>query len=544
MISRNAFPLTFPLLWSLLSIFLAGSAPARADVKLPGLFSDHMVMQRNMPVPVWGWADEGERVTVEFRGHKVSTRAKHGVWRVTLGKLSAGGPDELKVTGKNTVTVRDVLVGEVWIASGQSNMEWPLRLSFEPQGDIQNAANPRLRLFTVPKLKATEPVGDVAAAWQESSPESVSNFCAVAYYFGSYLQRDLDVPVGMIHTSWGGSPAEVWIRHEVLAKNPEYKRDILDAFDTQERKVAEAMTLFEQEQAQAKQEGKPFDKRRPSVGWRPSELYNGMIAPLLPYAIQGAIWYQGESNASRAYQYRTLFTDMIRNWRKDWDQGDFTFLEVQLAPFMATKEEPAESAWAELREAQLLATEKLPKVGMAVITDVGDQKDIHPRWKKPVGYRLSLAARAISYEQDIVFTGPSFRSMKVKHDQAFLSFDSVGKGLVGLPGAGGPADKDRTSAGELNYNATSGHLQAPLQGFTVAGEDRKFYWAQANILGDKVVVSSPQVAKPVAMRYGWADYPVVNLYCSPGPAEQLLPASPFRTDDWPISTAPKSAQGK
>jgi len=161
-----------------------------------------------------------------------------------------------------------------------------------------------------------------------------------------------------------------------------------------------------------------------------------------------------------------------------------------------------------------------------------------------MGYRLSLAARAISYEQDIVFTGPSFRSMKVKHDQAILSFDSVGKGLVGLPGAGGLADKDRTSAGELNYNATSGHLQAPLQGFTIAGEDRKFYWAQANIMGDKVVVSSPQVAKPVAVRYGWADYPVVNLYCSPGPAEQLLPASPFRTDDWPISTAPKRAQGK
>jgi sialate O-acetylesterase len=513
-------------------------------VKLPGLFSDHMVMQRNMPLPVWGWADEGEHVTVEFRGHKVSTRAKHGVWRVTLGKLAAGGPDELKVTGKNTVTVRDVLVGEVWIASGQSNMEWPLRLSFEPQGDIQNAGNPRLRLFTVPKLKATEPVGDVAAAWQESSPESVSNFSAVAYYFGSYLQRELDVPVGLIHTSWGGSPAEVWIRHQVLAKNPEYKRDILDAFDLQERKVEEAMVQFEQEEAQAKKEGKPFDKRRPSVGWRPSELYNGMIAPLLSYAIQGAIWYQGESNASRAHQYRTLFTDLIRNWRKDWDQGDFTFLEVQLAPFMATKEEPEESAWAELREAQLLATEMLPKVGMAVITDVGDQKDIHPRWKKPVGYRLSLAARAISYEQDIVFTGPSFRRMKVKDDQAILSFDSVGKGLVGLPGAGGPADKDRTSVGELNYNATSGHLQAPLQGFTIAGEDRKFYWAQANIMGDKVVVSSPQVAKPVAVRYGWADYPVVNLYCSPGPAEQLLPASPFRTDDWPISTAPKRAQGK
>jgi sialate O-acetylesterase len=435
-------------------------------------------------------------------------------------------------------------VGEVWIASGQSNMEWPLRLSFEPQGDIQNAGNPRLRLFTVPKLKATEPVGDVAAAWQESSPESVSNFSAVAYYFGSYLQRELDVPVGLIHTSWGGSPAEVWIRHQVLAKNPEYKRDILDAFDLQERKVEEAMVQFEQEEAQAKKEGKPFDKRRPSVGWRPSELYNGMIAPLLSYAIQGAIWYQGESNASRAHQYRTLFTDLIRNWRKDWDQGDFTFLEVQLAPFMATKEEPEESAWAELREAQLLATEMLPKVGMAVITDVGDQKDIHPRWKKPVGYRLSLAARAISYEQDIVFTGPSFRRMKVKDDQAILSFDSVGKGLVGLPGAGGPADKDRTSVGELNYNATSGHLQAPLQGFTIAGEDRKFYWAQANIMGDKVVVSSPQVAKPVAVRYGWADYPVVNLYCSPGPAEQLLPASPFRTDDWPISTAPKRAQGK
>ena len=349
------------------------------------------------------------------------------------GLSAAEKRHQLKVTGKNSITLQDVLVGEVWIASGQSNMEWPLRASYEAQGDISSANNPKLRLFTVPKLKANEPVKNVEAAWKETSPGSVSNFSAVAYYFGRRLQKDLGVPVGMIHTSWGGSPAEVWIREQVMAANPDYKRDILDPYPVQLKKVEEAVSQWEKEQAGAKSEGKPFTKRRPGAGWKPSELYNGMIAPLIPYAIKGAIWYQGESNAGRAHQYRTLFADMITNWRKDWGQGNFPFLQVQLAPFMAIKDQPGDSTWAELREAQTLATKVLPKVGMAVITDLGDPKDIHPVWKRPVGERLELAARAIAYGDKFNYSGPIYRGMKVKGDKIVLSFDHVGDGLAGRP---------------------------------------------------------------------------------------------------------------
>jgi sialate O-acetylesterase len=513
---------------------------ARADVKLHGLFTDHMVLQRDTSAPIWGWADDGEEVTVEFRGKKVSTRAKGGKWLVKLGKFKAGGPDELKVSGKNSLTLKNVLVGEVWIASGQSNMEWPMRASFEPGPDILGANNPNLRLYTVPKLKANAPVEDVASAWKETSPSAVSNFSAVAYYFGTFLQKELGVPVGVIHTSWGGSPAEVWMREEVLASNPDYKRDILDSYSGQKKRIEDALAKFEQEQAEARREGKPFNKRRPGAGWKPSELYNGMIAPLIPYAFKGAIWYQGESNAGRAHQYRALFADMVTNWRDDWDRGDFPFLQVQLAPFMAIKDQPAESAWAELREAQVHATEVLRNVGVAVITDQGNPKDIHPVWKKPVGYRLSLLARGMAYEQDIHYSGPVYRKMKVKGDKIVLTFDHVGDGLFG-----GPLRPDEArvigvpETTILKYNTETGWIDAPLAGFAIAGEDRKFVWAKAEIDGDKVIVSSPEVPKPVAVRYGWADYPVVNLYCTPGVAEPGLPASPFRTDDWPMTTAPK-----
>ena len=515
---------------------------AQAEVKLHALFSDHMVLQRDMAVPVWGWADDGEEVTVEFRGRRVSTKAKGGTWMVKLGKQKAGGPDELKVTGKNSITLQDVLVGEVWIASGQSNMEWPLRASFEAQADIFMAHNSNLRLFTVPKLKAGEPVKNIESAWRETSPSSASNFSAVAYYFGRKLQKDLGVPVGMIHTSWGGSPAEVWIREQVMAENPGFKRDILDAYPEEVKRVETAIAQFEKEQAEAKSEGKPFTKRKPGLGWKPSELYNGMIAPLIPYAIQGAIWYQGESNAGRAHQYRTLFPAMVSNWRKDWGQGDFTFLQVQLAPFMAIKEEPGDSTWAELREAQVHATKVLPKMGIAVITDYGDPKDIHPVWKRPVGERLEAAALGITYGRKLTYSGPQYRSMKVKGDKIVLSFDSVGEGLSGVALPGKPPGG--VQQGSMTYSLKNNWLSSALVGFTIAGEDRKFVWAKAEIEGDKVVVSSSQVTKPVAVRYGWADCPVVNLYCSPGFQKHLLPASPFRTDDWPMITAPKTEAKK
>ena len=515
---------------------ILAAVSARAEVKLHGLFSDHMVLQRDIAAPIWGWADDGERITVEFRGRKVTTRAVHGRWMVRLPKFEAGGPDKLTVTGNNSISLEGVMVGEVWIASGQSNMEWPMRESYDAQNEIAKATDPLIRLYTVPKLKSDTPVDNVPSAWKPCSPASVSNFSAVAFYFARDLQRALGVPVGIIHTSWGGSPCEVWIRDEVLASNPDYRRDILGAYPEAVAKAQGAIDAWKKEKAEAEAANKKFNKWYPGP-WRPSELYNGMIAPLIPYAIKGAIWYQGESNAGRAHEYRTLMADMISNWRHDWKQGDFTFLQVQLAPFKAYKPQPAESDWAELREAQVHVSKVLPKAGVAVITDVGDEKDIHPKKKEPVGARLALAARRIAYGENVAYSGPTYHSIKVKGGTAILSFDHVGSGLEArsVP----PRVGETNSRPWVAYNADTGHLVQPLLGFSVCGADHKFVWASARIEGDKVVVSNDEIAKPVAVRYGWADFPVVNLWNLDG-----LPASPFRTDDFPMITAPKVAESK
>ncbi len=485
------------------------TAALHADVKLPGIFSDNMVLQQSAPVPVWGWAEEGESVTVEFRGDRVRTTAKGGKWTVKLSELKAGGPDTLTVSGKNRIELKNVLVGEVWICSGQSNMEWPFSRSYEPATDIAGSANPMIRLYTVPKLKADQPVDDIKARWVECNPQTTPNFSAVAYYFGRDLQKALGVPVGLIHTSWGGSPAEVWMSQRALESDRDYKKSILDGYAESMNRYQAALTQFEAEQAELKKQGKTSDKKPPGKpGWKPTELYNGMIAPLIPFAIKGAIWYQGESNAGRAHQYRSLYPDMIRNWRHDWKQGNLTFLAVQLAPFQKIKDQPGDSSWAELREAQLYATKSLPKVGMAVITDVGEENDIHPKKKAPVGARLALAARGIAYGQKIEYSGPSYRLLVVKGNAATLQFDHVGAGLEARGG--------------------------DLTGFTIAGQDQKFVRAKAEIIGDTIVVTSPEVPNPLAVRFGWADYPVVNLWNRDG-----LPASPFRTDRFPMITQPK-----
>ena len=476
-----------------------------------------MVLQQGIAVPVWGWADDGESIKVQFRSQTVTTVAKDGKWMVNLASLTAGGPDTLKVQGKNTITLTNVLVGEVWICSGQSNMEWPLSRSFEPKNDIDNSANPMIRLFTVPKLKLTSPTNNVAASWVECNPQTVPGFSAVGYYFGRDLQKARQVPVGLIHTSWGGSPAEVWMSQKVLESNPEYKKDILDIFPAQLKNFQDQVKKWEDEKAALEKEGKKQTRGRPWGIWQPTELYNGMIANIIPYAIKGAIWYQGESNAGRAYQYRSLFADMITNWRKDWGQGDFCFLAVQLAPWDRNKkrtieqitEAPVESDWAELREAQNIVAQKLPSVGIAVITDVGDKDDIHPTKKMPVGQRLALQARYIAYGEKIVSSGPVFRRMRARNDRIVLTFDNIGGGLEAREGE--------------------------LKGFSICGKDHKFVWAKAEIRNNnQVVVTNPLVTDPVAVRYGWADYPVVNLFNKEG-----LPASPFRTDDFPITTGPK-----
>ncbi len=509
------------------------SQQTRADVKPHALFTDGMVLQRGVVCPIWGTADPGEEVQV-FLGGKVSlggarqTAGKDGKWQVVLviPPESAGGPYKMEIKGKNTITLKDVYVGDVWICSGQSNMEWQLQNTHNAKEAIENAKNPKIRLFTVPKNTSDKPLDGFKGQpkWQECNPETVRHFSAVGYFFGRDLQKALDVPIGLIHTSWGGTVAEAWTTRDALENNPELK-GMIEQYDNSKPKAREnyekALKKYEADLAKhqeavakAKEEGEqpPRAPRRPvdpaNNPNRPCVLYNAMIHPLQPYAIKGAIWYQGESNAGRAYQYRTLFPAMIESWRSTWKQGDVPFLFVQLAPWKAIVSEPQESDWAELREAQLLTSLHCKHTGMAVITDVGDPKDIHPRKKEPVGARLALAARGIAYGEKIEYSGPVFDKMTVKDGKAILHFSHVGKGLEAKDG--------------------------PLQGFTIAGSDRKFYNARAEIQGDTVLVWCDKVTEPVAVRYGWADCPVVNLWNKDG-----LPASPFRTDDFPGVTAQK-----
>jgi len=495
--------------------FLVGFILSALPLTLPAavtpaaVFSDNMVLQQGQPVPVWGWADDGEVVTVKFRNQQLSTTARNLAWHVKLGKLKAGGPDVFTLTAKSgTIQFTNVLVGDVWVCSGQSNMEWPMSRAFEPAADLASATNAQIRVFNVRKNRLEAPTTVVKATWELCSPQSIEGFSAVGYYFGRDLQRTRRGPVGLIGTYWGGTPAEAWMSREAFEINPRYVKEILEPSAAADKNWRQATAVFENEKADAEKAGTKVTKPAPGRPWAAGELYNGMIAPLIPYAIKGAIWYQGESNAGRAEQYRTLFPDMIRCWRRDWGQGDFTFLAVQLAPFQAAKAQPADSTWAELREAQLLATQVLPNVGLAVITDVGDAKDIHPKWKQPVGERLALSARAIAYGEKNEFSGPVYRRCEIKGEQAILHFDHARQGLEARGGE--------------------------LKGFAICGEDKKFVWAKAEIVGATVVVSSPEVAQPVAVRYGWADFPEVNLWNKAG-----LPASPFRTDNFPMITAPK-----
>jgi sialate O-acetylesterase len=448
---------------------------AAADVAPHALFTDHAVLQQGRTLPIWGTAANGEQVTVRLAGQEATTEAKDGRWRVELEPLPAGGPHQLTIEGQNKVVVDDVLIGDVWIASGQSNMEWPLRLTDGADEAIAGATDSKLRFFTVPHTSKAEPQSTVEGHWVVCSPDVAPNFSGVGYYFARELRQRFDRPVGIIGTYWGGTPAEAWTKREKLAATPG---------------LAHILGY----------------ERRPGDGWYPGGLYNGMIAPLAPFAITGAIWYQGESNADRAWQYRTLFPAMITSWRETWNQGDFPFLFVQLAPFKKIKPEPGESDWAELREAQLLSTKVLPQVGMAVITDVGEEEDIHPRKKQPVGARLAIAARKLAYGEELECSGPVFHCVTFDGPAATVHFEHAESGLEARG--------------------------ATLAGFSLAGEDRKFHPAQAEITGQATIrVTSPQVPRPVAVRFGWADFPVVNLWNKAG-----LPATPFRSDDFPVTT--------
>lgn len=504
---------------NLLALASTLAVPAAAAVKPHALISENMVLQQGTRVPLWGKADDGEKVTVRFQGQEVATVAVNGKWRVDLEPLKPGGPFPMTIAGKNTIQLKNVLVGEVWLCSGQSNMWWPVKDSSDPERTIAASANPSLRMFGVPLVAADSPQSELAGGWAECRPQTVPTFSAVAYHFGQHLQKAIDVPVGLIQASWGDTPAEAWMSLPALKADPDYQL-IFDRWTRLQAiypelvaKHKERLKAHAEAVAKAKAEGKtpppvprltedPWKNRR-----RPTVCYNAMIFPLQPFTIKGVVWYQGESNVNRAYLYRTLFPALIDNWRKDWKQ-DFPFLFVQIAPFLPKGKEPPESTWAELREAQRLTLRLSPHTAMVVTTDVGDPVDVHPPQKEPVGARLALAARALAYGQKIAYSGPIYEGMQIKHSKVIISFTHIGKGL-----------------------AVRGNS---LTGFTVAGADRKFVKADAQIVGDRVVVSSPAVPRPVAVRYGWADYPIVNLWNQDG-----LPASPFRTDDFPLLSAPK-----
>ena len=656
-------------LFAAAALLLAGSS-AHATVRLPALVGSHMVLQRGRPVPVWGWAAPGEQVSVTFQGKTYPTSAPDasGRWQATLPATPAGGPYELTVQGQNTILLTDVLVGDVWLASGQSNMQMPVQDrpgGYQPvqqaEQEIAAATWPNIRFFTVSQTVAYRPQADVAGSgWLVCSPATVAQLSAVAYFFGRDLYQHYKVPVGLLVSSWGGTPAEAWTSAEGLQALPAFAPQVADfarrttnlgddqrAYEARQQELLRSArydrgylpggqtwasptidarawpiltlpSLWERAPGLATYDGvvwfrkeidlpaslasqpltltlgkiddadstfvngvrvgygSGYDQLRrypvpagllhpgrnviavrvvdtgggggiagepkelllsPTSGapglplagpWQyqlgldpqmqpvppvpgggqhvPTALYNGMIAPLQPFALKGVIWYQGESNADRAEQYRTLFPALIADWRRHWN-AELPFLFVQLASFMPARPVPTESAWAELREAQAL-TLQVPGTGMATAIDIGEATDIHPHNKQEVGRRLALAARHVAYgDKKLIDRGPTYAGMAVAGNTISLKFSQSGAGLAVK---NGPA----------------------LQGFAVAGADRQFHWATAEVVGKKVVVQSPAVPRPVAVRYNWADNPSGNLVNKEG-----LPAVPFRTDSWPLTTA-------
>ncbi|GAA4497911.1 sialate O-acetylesterase [Hymenobacter ginsengisoli] len=658
-----------------LNLFLTAglllAAPlAYATVRLPALVGSHMVLQRGRPVPVWGWAAPGEKVSIAFRGkaYAAGLPDASGRWQATLPAMPAGGPYALTIKGQNTIELTDVLMGDVWLASGQSNMQMPVQDRSGGYQPVQNAdqeiaaANwPNIHFFTAQQTVAYRPQAEVAGSgWLVCSPATVAQLSAVAYFFGRDLYKKYQVPVGLLVSSWGGTPAEAWVSAEGLAAFPEFGPRVADfasrttsltddqqAYETRQRELMrnirqydkgylpsgqtwaapafdahawptmpvpgiwesapglatyDGVVWFRKEiDLPASMAGQPLtlalgkiddadstyvngvrvgatngyqlarsypvpagllrpgrnviavrvvdtgggggitgepgevalrgaSQTLPLAGaWQyqvglapqdqpappvpggaehaPTTLYNGMIAPLQPYALKGVIWYQGESNADRAAQYRTLFPALIADWRRHRQQPDLPFLWVQLASYMAALPQPAESAWAELREAQALALQ-VPHTGLATAIDIGEANDIHPHNKQEVGRRLALAAEHAAYgDNNVLYSGPQYASMAPAGAAVRLKFSHVGAGLAVKNGAA-------------------------LQGFAVAGADHKFHWATARVVGNEVEVQSPAVPQPVAVRYDWADNPNGNLT-----NKESLPALPFRTDTWPLTTA-------
>jgi len=499
-----------PLLLLFAFVLLLDSRIATAELSLGSLFKDHVVLQREMAVPVWGTAEAGQTVEVEFAGQsKQATADDSGKWSVRLDAMpaSAEGRTLTVSAGDAKATVDDVLVGEVWICSGQSNMAFGLNGSVNGPATIEAAGDAQLRLFAAGARAVDEPQATIGGDWNVDSPQSAGGFSAVGYYFGKHLREHVGVPVGLIKSAVGGTVAEAWTARADLERNPTLQPlldqqiervasypKVLEAYKEREPELLKNwVTAVEVAKlAGAAVPRKPRSPQDPSLSSnRPSGLSNGSIAPLQPFAIRGAIWYQGESNSSRGEQYRTLFPAMIGSWRKAWGQGDFPFYFVQITPHQGMSPD--------VREAQRLTTETTQYTAMAVTIDIGHPTDIHPKQKQPIGERLGLAARALTYGEKLEYSGPTYDSISVEGSQATLTLKHLGGGLVAKDG--------------------------DLKGFTVAGTDGNFVPATATIEGDKIVVSSDAVSEPTIVRYGWSNVPDINLYNLAG-----LPASPFQSD--------------
>ena len=468
-----------------------------ANVRLPKLISDGMIVQRNIEIPVWGWASVGEKISINFRGDTfVTTCDKNGKWRINLPASKVGGPFDMIIRGNNKIIIKDILIGDVWICSGQSNMAFKMAVVKDKYAlEIANSANPNIRQFEVMRNTSFKVLDSLkSSGWKSADEKTVLGFSAVAYFFAVELYERYKIPIGLINSSVGGTPAEAWISLETIKEFPEYLEEYNSISDVAAKSIrTKPLPLI------AKSENVKLSEV-------PANFYNAMIAPLIPYAIKGVIWYQGERNAlkGKSYDYRKLFPALIEDWRNHWGQGRFPFLYVQLANFKEPLPEPGESEWAELREAQLM-TLSVPNTGMAVIIDIGEAKNIHPQNKKDVGLRLALAARKIAYDdKKVIHSGPVYQSKQIVGNKIILSFNNIGGGLM-VKGGG------------------------DLKQFSIAGEDKKFIWANAKIQGNQVVIWHDNIKSPVAVRYAWANNPEGrNLYNTEG-----LPASSFRTDDWP-----------
>ncbi len=472
-----------------LSFLLFACSTAVAEIELPAIFTDGMVLQRSMPVKVWGWANSGERVVVRFRGQRHTTVAVDERWTVTLDPLQAGGPDTLEISGFNSIAVSDVRVGEVWLASGQSNMAWRLENTTHAAESLDGAEALDLHVFVVNEHSADSPRRDVKGTWLRSSPRTMAKISAVAYLFGREIQQTQGVPVGVLLSYKGGTRAVNWTSSEVLAANP----DAAGHYQYYE-KLAAAFPAAYDAWIAAGSEGTP---PRSPTRRLPAGYFNGMINGLIPFTLRGAIWYQGETDSWNAEEYARMFPDLIRDWRDRWGQGDFPFFYVQLAGFNG--KDGVDVNYPHLRDIQLKTLDVLPNLGMAVAIDAGDEMDIHPRDKRAVGHRLALLARKRVYGEAVVDTGPVLEGVTFKGGQALVRFVGSGDDLV--------VQGDE------------------LRGFELAGEDGRFEPAAAVVEGNGVSVRSSAIADPQYLRYAFHGFPRANLYNRAG-----LPASPFRTD--------------